>query len=164
MTERDAKGMPSIRTAEIVVALLLLALGAVVMWDSARVGSGWGSDGPKAGYFPFYIGLLIVLGSAVNLVRAVGRTARRPLFDRAQFRSVLAVLVPAVVFVAAIPFIGIYVAAALYIGFFMRWLGRFSWPAVIAVGLAVPIVAFLTFDKWFLVALPKGPLEEALGF
>jgi hypothetical protein len=167
MKAPETAGMPSIRITEVVVASLLMAFGAVVMWDSARVGSGWGADGPGAGYFPFYIGLLIVLGSAFNLVRAVrtdGAAARRLLFDRRQLRSILSVLVPAAAFVAAIPFIGIYVAAALYIGFFMRWLGRFKWSTVLAVSVGVPVAAFLTFETWFLVALPKGPVEDWLGF
>jgi putative tricarboxylic transport membrane protein len=28
----------------------------------------------------------------------------------------------------------------------------------------VPVVTFLIFEKWFLVPLPKGPIEEYLGF
>jgi hypothetical protein len=166
MEENDRAGMPSIRAAEFVVAAALLALGAVVMWDSARVGSGWGSDGPKAGYFPFYIGLFIVVGCLVNMARAMrmGAPAEKLLFNRRQLRSVLAVLVPAIGFVALIPLIGIYVAAMIYIAFFMRWLGKFGWPLVAAVSLGVPLAAFATFELWFLVALPKGPVEDMLGF
>jgi hypothetical protein len=144
--------------------LILIALGAVVMWDSVRVGNGWGSDGPKAGYFPFYVGLLIVVGSLANLARAASLPQRRPLFDRRQLRSVLSVLVPAVAFVASIPLIGLYAGSMLYIGFFMRWLGKFPWMTVVAISVAVPVAAFLTFEIWFLVALPKGPIEALLGF
>jgi hypothetical protein len=166
MAQDKTAGMPSIRTAEFAVAGVLLALGAVVMWDSARIGAGWSSDGPKAGYFPFYIGLLIVLGSLFNMARAARMLSpsRKLLFDRHQLKSVLSVLVPACAFVATIPHIGIYVAAALYIAFFMRWLGKFRWSLVAAVSLGVPLAAFATFELWFLVALPKGPLEDMLGY
>jgi len=164
MSKDDAAGMPSVRTTELVVAVVLMMLGAVVMWDSVRVGAGWGSDGPKAGYFPFYIGVLIIVGSLVNLARAAASARTRRLFDRKQLGSVLSVLLPAVAFVALIPLVGLYVASILYIGFFMRWLGKFRWRTVAAVSLAVPVAAFLTFEIWFLVALPKGPIEELLGF
>jgi hypothetical protein len=71
---------------------------------------------------------------------------------------------PACGFVAVIPFIGIYIAAAIYIAFFMRWLGKFRWPLVAAMSLGVTVAAFATFEIWFLVSLPKGPIEEWLGF
>ena len=48
--------IPSVKTVEFALALHLIALGAVVTWDSVRVGLGWGSDGRKADYFPFRIG------------------------------------------------------------------------------------------------------------
>ena len=50
------------------------------MIGSLRVGIGWADEGPRSGYFPFYIGLLIVAGSLVNFVRALRRPAARRLF------------------------------------------------------------------------------------
>ena len=38
--------------------------------------------------------------------------------------------------------------------------GRIS----LAVGIGVPLALFLMFERWFLVPLPKGPLEALLGF
>jgi hypothetical protein len=84
--------------------------------------------------------------------------------ERAQFRDVLKVLVPAAVFVALIGYIGIYVASALFIGAFMRWLGRFRWRTIAIVSVAVPLALFFLFEIWFLVPLPKGPLEDFLGY
>jgi hypothetical protein len=73
-------------------------------------------------------------------------------------------LIPAIIFVICIDFVGLYVAAAFYIAALMRWLGRYRWPTVAAVSLGVPVAAFVTFEVWFLVSLPKGPLEEMLGY
>ena len=56
------------KSAEIFVSAFFLLLGALVMWDSVRLGARWGSDGPEAGYFPFYIALLMSIASAVNLL------------------------------------------------------------------------------------------------
>lgn len=166
MDRERGGGMPSVFTTEVAVGLIIVALGAVVMWDSVRVGAGWGAEGPKAGYFPFYIGLILVAASLVNIAAAVVQRVKlaRPITERHQFVLVLRVLVPAIVFVAVIPVVGLYVAAVFYIGAFMRFLGHYGWPLVAAVAIGVPIVTFVTFEIWFLVPLPKGPLEEMMGY
>jgi len=84
--------------------------------------------------------------------------------SREQLGPVLKVLWPATLFVLVTQFIGIYVASALYLGFYMRWVGHNSWRAVIALSICLPIVTFLVFEQWFLVPLPKGPLETWLGY
>jgi putative tricarboxylic transport membrane protein len=164
----DRVGVVSTRNVEIVVAALLLAVGALVMWDSARIGAGWvDPDGPRAGYFPFYIGLLLSFASAVTLVQAVLRRpepGERPFVDRGAIKQVLFVLVPAVIFVGLINYIGIYVASTLYIAGFMLYIGRYGWIRALAVGLGVATTLFLMFEIWFLVPLPKGPLEALFGF
>jgi hypothetical protein len=162
---QDDVSAVSTRTVDIVVAALLVGVGAVVMWDSARVGASWASDGPEAGYFPFYVGLIILLSSIANLVVAVlGRGPGGGFVERGQLLSVIKVLVPAGLFVAFVGWLGIYVSAAIYISIFMAWLGRYR-PWVIApVAIGVPLVLFALFEIWFLVPLPKGPLEAALGY
>ena len=119
----------STRAVEIVVAAVLLALGALVVFDSRRLGSTWGSDGPEAGYFPFYIGLIICLSSLAILVQAIRDrhgSGRRVFVAWQPLRQVLSMLLPAVLFVLAIQVIGLYVAAAVYIAGFMLWLGNYS--------------------------------------
>jgi putative tricarboxylic transport membrane protein len=153
------------RSAELAVAALFLALGAIVMWDSVRLGARWAEDGPQAGYFPFYIGLLVCLASVANMASAffLRGEENRTFVETHQFALVLSVLVPAAIYVALIGWLGIYLASALYIGFFMRWLGKYAWWKVAAVSAGTSVVFFLIFELWFLVPLPKGPLESALG-
>jgi hypothetical protein len=81
-----------------------------------------------------------------------------------QIRQVLAVVVPTAIYVAAIPYLGIYVSSALLIIAFMKWLGNYQWLVAVAVGVVVPTLTFLMFEIWFLVPLPKGPVEKLLGF
>ena len=164
--EKAGGGLVSKRKADVVVALILAGAGVLVIIDSLRLGMGWAADGPQSGYFPFYIGLLLVVTSLGTIgVTLFGRDQSRGVFvERAQFRDVLKVLVPTAVFVALIGFIGIYVASALFIGAFMRWLGRFRWRTIIIVAVSVPFALFLLFEIWFLVPLPKGPLEDFLGY
>jgi len=161
---------PSTGAIEIIVAALLIGFGVVVMWDSARIGAGWASDGPRAGYFPFYIGSIIAAASAVTLAQAIAGARRRDKKHTAVFvtlpklRLVLSVLIPTAVFVLVIPFLGIYVPAAIFICLFMWRLGGYPFRKSIPVALGMPIVSFVTFEKWFLVPLPKGPLEAMLGY
>lgn len=155
---------PHQRSVEIGVALTMAAFGGAVMLGSLEVGIDWGAEGPRAGFFPFYVGLVIVLSSAVNLVRAAIETDRRWVFASfEQLRSVMSVVIPTAIYVVAMPYLGIYVSSVLLIGGFMRWLGRYPWKITLAVAVGVPFLTYLAFEKWFLVPLPKGPLEDLLG-
>ena len=130
-----------------------------------RLGARWAEDGPQAGYFPFYVGLLVCLSALVNFVMALvnRKDAGRDFVELDKLKLVLAVLVPAVIYVALIGWIGIYVASVIFIAFFMRWLGKYAWWKVAAVSIGTMVAFFLIFEVWFLVPLPKGPLENWLG-
>ena len=152
------------KSAEIVVSVLFLALGALVMWDSVRLGARWGSDGPQAGYFPFYIALLMSMACAINLVVAlVKKGGFRAFVEVGQLRLVLSVLLPSIVYVGLIALLGIYVASSIFVAFFMRWLGKYLWWKVAAVSIGNSVVFFLVFEIWFKVPLPKGVVERMLG-
>jgi len=151
----------SMRATELVVAALLFVAGAVVVYDSYRLGSKWGSDGPQSGYFPFYIGLLICISSVINFAQALMARRMDPEIFVAwgPFKLVLTVLIPAAVYVLGVKYIGIYLASAIYIALFMAWLGKYSWLRSIAVGVAVNVSFFLMFEVWFKVPLYKGDLD-----
>jgi putative tricarboxylic transport membrane protein len=162
--ERPEAG-PSAVLAETLTALFFAAVGALAIWDSRRIGAGWATDGPQAGYFPFWIGLILLLASAGNLVLAWRARAQLGVFASfEQLRLVSTILVPAVLYVGLIPVIGIYLASALLFAYFMRALGGFRLSVALATGAAVALVTFITFEIWFLVALPKGPIETWLGY
>ena len=155
------------RWAELVVALLFVLGGLVVIGDSLRVGISWGDDGPKAGYFPFYIGCLLAGAGALVAVQALMRwkaMAGEVFVTVDRLKPVLTVLVPTIVYVLLIATIGIYVASAIYITGFMMWQGKFRVLPALVAGLGVPIAIFLLFEVWFLIPLPKGPLEHLIGY
>ena len=153
------------RAVEIAVALLLFAVGALVVYDSYRLGSKWGSDGPQSGYFPFYIGLLICIASSVTMTQAVLKrsTASKPFVLWVPFKRVLTVLVPAAIYVLCVKLVGLYVASAIYIAIFMIWLGGYAWWKSVVVGVVINVIFFLMFEVWFKVPLFKGVLNP-LGF
>lgn len=161
----DGRPAFGVKSAEIGLALFFLALGGIVIYDSIRLGAKWADDGPQSGYFPFYIGLLIVLASVANLVAALAirRENERPFVEVGQLKLVLAVLVPTAVYVGLIGWTGIYVASAVFIAFFMRWLGKYPWWKAAAVSIGNSVVFFVIFEVWFKIPLPKGPLENLLG-
>jgi putative tricarboxylic transport membrane protein len=156
----------STRVMELVIAGLFMAAGAVVMWDNWHTGARWAEDGPQAGYFPFRVGFIMFVASGVTFVtNLIARTPDASNFvERSQLKLVLRVLVPTIVFVVLVQPLGIYVAAAIFIAFFMAWLGKYPAYKIAPVALLVPLALFLMFERWFLVPLPKGPLEAAFGY
>jgi Tripartite tricarboxylate transporter TctB family len=146
---------------EAVVAFLIFILGITVITGSWKLGSGWTSDGPGAGYFPFYIGILLcIAGLGVMYQSLFGKKKNTDIFvDNEQLKLVLSVLLPACVYVLAVQFLGMYVASAIYIALFMIILGKFSKIKSILTGLAVVVIFFLMFEVWFKVPLFKGKFD-----
>jgi putative tricarboxylic transport membrane protein len=171
MAESDEKSAVSTKTMDVIVAVIFFALGALVMWDSKRLGASWGSDGPEAGYFPFYIGAILCVAAIVNAIRAaLGKDIKEQSFvSVAALKMVFSVLLPTILYVlfiggiGPIPGLGMYVPSVLFIAAFMMWLGKYKWLMSLTVSVGVIVVFFLMFEIWFKVPLPKGPLEAALG-
>jgi hypothetical protein len=157
----------SVRMMDIITALLFLLVGLVVMVGSLKLGASWGSDGPEAGYFPFYISLIIMLSSTVTLYQAVivdKKKKTESFVDKESFKQVMAVLLPAIVFVLGVQLIGIYVSSVFYIAIFMVWLGKYPLWKAIAVSVGVSVALYLMFEFWFQVPLPLGSWFNPLEF
>jgi hypothetical protein len=152
------------RAADLITAGVLLMLGALVVHDAVRLGIGWGDEGPRSGFFPFWLAVFLMTASAVIFVQAARRSPGAAFVTRAAVGPVLTVLVPAAAMVAATHFVGLYVAAGVYMGFYMRSVGRHAWPLTLGLAVAVPVATFVIFERWFLVPMPKGPLEAWLGY
>jgi hypothetical protein len=156
---------PSQRAAEIGVAAFIALLTLIGIYGSLKVGIGWAAEGPRAGFFPFYVSVIVLACCVVNIAQTLMAPRDGKIFaEWSQLRQVLAVLAPTAIYVALVPYLGMYVSSALLIAAFMRWFGRYSWIAAIAVAVAVPVITFFMFEIWFLVPLPKGPLENYLGY
>ena len=136
-----------------------------MVYDSLRLGAKWTEDGPQAGYFPFYIGLILGVSALINLVVALfpKDDGGAVFVEVGQLKLVLAVLVPTAIYVGLIGWLGIYVASIVFIGFFMRWLGKYAWWKLAAVSVGNSVFFFVVFEIWFKIPLPKGPLEALLG-
>ncbi len=164
--EEPAQGGTRAVIVDLVVAVLVFLFGAMVAYGSHELGSSWGADGPQAGYFPFYIGMMMCICGGVVLGQCLMRlrTDRSVFVTYSQLKQVMVVLVPSALYVAGIQFIGIYVPSALFIGLFMKFVGKYGWLRSVTVAVAVSVIAFLLFEIWFKLPLPKGPVENLFGY
>src|SRR5215831_3258007 len=164
-SNEEPRAVAGTRAVDIAVSLLLLAFAALMAWDNWRSGAGWASDGPKAGYFPFYLSLLLGAASLFGLVKAVlHRREDKPFVNRDQLKRVMQVLVPTFLFCLFTQWLGMYVASFLLIAGFMRAVGGIAWWKSLLTAFIFSVAMFVTFDIAFDVIMPKGPLEAWLGF
>jgi putative tricarboxylic transport membrane protein len=164
--EADSPPVTDTRVAEVVVSLLLIVLALVLGFDNWRTGISWDSTGPQAGYFPFYLSVILGLASLYGLAATLlaPKEATETFVTRAQLRRVMAVFVPTLLFCLATQYLGMYVASFLLIAIFMRIVGRIAlWKSLLTAFLFTAIM-FVTFDIAFDVIMPKGPLEAAFGY
>lgn len=159
---------PSVSNAavDVVVVIFTFIIGVVMIVDNYRLGAGWAKDGPESGYFPLRIGVIICIASALILARTLsGKNRDTGTFVAWQpFKQVLLVLVPTILYVAAIQFVGIYVASTLFIAAFMRVMDKYSWLKIALISVGVSATLFWLFEIQFLIPLPKGPLEAWFGY
>jgi putative tricarboxylic transport membrane protein len=161
----DSPAVAGTRTVELFTYLVLAAFAALMAWDNWRTGMTWDSDGPKAGYFPFYLSLILGAASLYGFVRALlDKSGSGEVFvSRDQLRRVLQVFVPTCLFCLITQWLGLYVASLLLVAGFMRWIGRIAWWKSLATSVIFTLAMFVTFDVAFDVIMPKGPVEALFG-
>jgi putative tricarboxylic transport membrane protein len=162
----DSPPVTSIRTADVVVSLLLLALAALLGFDNWRTGMGWDATGPQAGYFPFYLCVILAAACVWGLAKEymARKQAAESFVTRDQLRRVLQVFVPTLAFCLLTQWLGLYVASFLLIASFMIFVGRIAaWKSLLT-ALVFSVAMFVTFQIAFDVIMPKGPLEGLLGY
>jgi len=154
------------RSVDIAVSLLLFGLACLLGWDSWRIGMSWADDGPQAGYFPFYLSVLMGAASIYGLVTTLlARAAESQAFVlRDQFGRVLQVFIPTLLFCIVTQFLGLYVASFVLIAGFMWWIGNIRLWVSLLTSIIFTVAMFITFEIAFNVIMPKGPLEAAFGF
>ena len=166
--QQGARRPASISNAVVdaLVVVTTFVIGVVMIVDNYRIGAGWAKEGPEAGYFPLRIGVILCIASVLLLMRLLASRDRDSgiFVPWHKFRQVLLVLVPTLVYVAAIQLLGIYVASALFIAAFMRVMDKYHWAKTAVISVGVSAVLFWLFETQFLIPLPKGPLESWLGY
>ena len=150
---------------EVTLAAATAAIGAVVTFGAQEFGIGWGDGGPQPGYFPFYIGIIVMLASAGVLAEAFARREQlrtTPFLRNEQGMRILAFFGPMLGFVLLAALLGLYVALIIYLTATMVVQGRYRLPRALAVSVGSAVTFYLIFEVWFRVPLLKGPLEALL--
>ena len=167
-SETESPTVAKNNTVDALVAALIFVFGVVITVEAWRLGARWTSDGPGAGYFPFYIGLITIIASVGIFYQAVFSKSRDTgtFVNRVQAVRVLSVLLPATLYVLVVVFLGLYVASAIYIAGFMIFLGKYPPVKSIVLSVIIAAVFFVMFEVWFKVPLYKGTLEplQFLGY
>jgi hypothetical protein len=149
--------MFSRRALETLTAAVTGAFGIAVVVQSLDNGIGWSTAGVESGTFPFMTGLIVAAGSLYNLVRGWLR-GRETIVTRVEFRRTLALFLPAAVFVAVIPLLGMYAASAGYLVASLRLQSGLSLARAAVIALLVAAGLYGVFEWSFQVALPHGLL------
>ena len=160
--------MISRRVLELATAILTGSFGVAVVVQSLDNGIGWSSEGVDAGTFPFLTGIIIVAGSIYNLARGVVPTASLASIPIAitsiELRRLAGLFVPAAIFVAAIPLLGMYIASAAYIFAVLAIPRHQSILRSAITAAATALALYVVFERMFQVSLPHGALAAVLGF
>tara|TARA_R110001599_G_scaffold64023_3_gene179098 strand:+ start:730304 stop:730822 length:519 start_codon:yes stop_codon:yes gene_type:complete len=160
----SSRAVITVRTAEIVVAVTIGLLASLTLWSNYQLGAGWSPYGPEAGYFPMRLGIIILIASCFVLFHAIRANDRTAFLEVEQAKLVGVILLPLILYVFVIKYLGIYVSSAIFITTFMFFLGKFSWWKSLGLGVLIMIAFFFIFEIQFMVPLPKGPLENWLGY
>jgi putative tricarboxylic transport membrane protein len=140
---------------------------AVFLFDSVRLGFRWQPGfGPGAGYLPFYLALGVLICTGIIIVRQIrqlstsGITGDKRLIQEGGLKPILWVLLPSTVMVVLTAIIGLHFAAAVFLLFYMRAVGKIGWLECALVSVLFPVGMYVVFDRLFLIPLPDGMLGE----
>lgn len=147
------------KMADLITAGVLFLIGIIVAADSIRLGSGWGMEGPKPGFFPFLMAATMIVGSVLVVRKVItkpGKNSKETFIPREAIKPVLVVLVPACLMVILTEVVGLYVAGMIYLTLYIRWVGDFKWRLALAIGILTPLAFYYIFEKLFLIPMPAG--------
>jgi hypothetical protein len=162
----DSPAVAKQRNVELATLLVTLAFALLMAWDNWRTGISWESTGPAAGYFPFYVSIILGGACLFGIVKElVHRERGRDAFvTRNQFKRVLQMFVPTLLYVPVTQWLGLYVASFILITGFMIVVGKIAaWKSFVT-GFVFSALMFATFEVAFDVIMPKGPLEHLFGY
>jgi hypothetical protein len=162
----DSPPIASNRTVDVLVSLLLVALALLMGFDNWRTGMSWAPEGPEAGYFPFYLSVILAGASIYGLLTTLLRSGQDSgtFATRDQLRRVMQVFLPTLLFCLFTQWLGLYLASFLLVAGFMYFVGRIAWWKSLVTAFLFSLMMFVTFELAFDVIMPKGPLEAAFGF
>jgi hypothetical protein len=117
-------------------------------------------EGPKAGFFPFVMAAIAVLGCLVIIRQAMKGTSSvkggKPFVPAGGMKPVLTVFIPACGMILLTEVVGLYVAAMIYLAAYIKVVGDYRWRTVLLVSIPIPLIFYWVFEKIFLIPMPAG--------
>lgn len=157
-------GLPSaprrVDPAGLVIALMLAAVAAVLVWDANQLQSNnpYGM-GPHAMPIVIAVGLgILAIGNLIDALRG-----NLPARESADPKAVLLILAGLTLLIAIIGLGGGFILAttALFVTT-SRAFGRRAILADLAIALVMTTLIYLAFDRLLTLSLPAGPLERLM--
>jgi hypothetical protein len=147
---------------ELGLALTLLLLSGLVIERSVDLNIGWGPNGPDAGFLPFWLALFMAAGTLVVIVKEVHQHSSQTAFlpGREEMWAIIRLMLSFVGFAVLLPYLGIYITSALYLGLFSWFVGKHRWYVALAVAILIPVALFFALDEGFRLLLPKSFLYK----
>ena len=153
------------RLGEILTAGVLALFSIYLMVKSSELNIGYISgEGPGGGAWPFWLAGIMLISTGFIAFNWYRRTSppsqsEEPVLDRYGWKMLAQVGGGIFGFIALIDIISIYFAMALFLGYYLRILGRHSWLLTLVIAIAVPFGFFFFFEGLMRITMPKG-----LGF
>jgi len=130
---------------------------------------GWEKGlGPQAGWFPFWLAVIMLICSLIVLIPKLINAAREglkdePLMSVEGFMAIMRALIPMVIYVVTLPWLGFYLGSMLYLIYYIRAVGKHSWTLSLLTGTIFSVSVFLIFEKALKLTLAKGFIEPILN-
>jgi putative tricarboxylic transport membrane protein len=149
-----------VRSADRVIAALLLAFAVAFSAGAIKTYQWWGSGGPGPAFMPFWLGLVMAALALGMLIRSLKQRDPGPAWlpHGAGLADLLVVLGATIAFVALLDFLGMVIGTALYLAVLVRYLGKHAWWVTLAIALGAAGFNWLVFVHWLRVPFPEGKL------
>jgi putative tricarboxylic transport membrane protein len=145
--------------AEKVTCLLLMAFAVYVGFESRKYPLGT-LDNPGPGFLPLLLAVaMAVLAVALTVRVWRPRTAvvHRPFWpQKGGLSKVTLTFVTILLFTALLEITGYMINIFFLFLVLLRPIGRQKWVWSIAISMGATLVAYLLFDKWLMIPLPRG--------
>ncbi|MCR5084261.1 MAG: tripartite tricarboxylate transporter TctB family protein [Succinivibrionaceae bacterium] len=150
--------MTHMQICNFVIAAITALVGGMIAMTSWGYGVGMTMFGPGAGFWPFILGLMLLLVAALivydSLAHAAEYRAQQVVFTAPSDLGVYRLMALVVLYAALMGFIGFYLATCLFIPAMMYLIGSRRPGVMAATTLIFLAVVYLLFTKLLHLMLP----------
>jgi len=139
-------------------AVFLLLFGAIICWEARKLDMGRIVK-PGPGFFPFWLGMAMVIVSLALIIQFRRAKAEGPtpgLWKGLRWEKILYTLSALLFYAFFLEFLGYIIATFLLMFFLFRAIEGQRWSVVIFGSIVTSLVTYSLFKLWLQVQLPVG--------